>query len=289
MVSRDTPRVSIIIPCYNQGHYLRRSVTSALAQSGVLPEVIVVNDGSTDETAAVLQSFPDVIAIHQTNQGLAAARNAGMARATGEFVSFLDADDWLDPDFTATLIASCIANDCEFSFCDFYRVDADGQVVGTREYGFHWPVPQNILSHLMQGGLFPPACVVGRRVAFKPFPGGMDGHADYAVWLDVTLSGSRFAHVPQPLMFYRHTPDSMSADRMHMELSWQAALAYNAARHPERFFAAIQSLQKREHALTLLLKNEETPTVTFVERVGNKIPRVRRLARAGLALLRKHT
>jgi glycosyltransferase involved in cell wall biosynthesis len=88
--------VSVIIPTYNRAFCLTRAVNSVLGQKGVDTELIVVDDGSTDETAGILRPLADagrLILISQSNRGVAAARNAGLKRATGDYVAFLDSDD----------------------------------------------------------------------------------------------------------------------------------------------------------------------------------------------------
>src|SRR5688500_1326709 len=90
-------RVSVIIPCYTHGLYLGDAIESVLRQSWSNLEVIVVDDGSEDDTAAVAARYSGVRYIRQRNQGLAAARNAGAAASSGDFLIFLDADDRLAP------------------------------------------------------------------------------------------------------------------------------------------------------------------------------------------------
>ena len=85
--------VSVIIPVHNGGRYLRAALESVLAQSYHPFEVIVVDDGSTDDSAVIAQGFPEVRYIHQSNQGVATARNNGIEAARGEFFAFLDQDD----------------------------------------------------------------------------------------------------------------------------------------------------------------------------------------------------
>jgi glycosyltransferase involved in cell wall biosynthesis len=89
--------VSVVIPCYNQGRFLGEAIDSVLAQAGPLVEVIVVDDGSTDETADVAASRREIRYRHQRNSGLSSARNAGWHAAVGERIVFLDADDRLLP------------------------------------------------------------------------------------------------------------------------------------------------------------------------------------------------
>lgn len=89
--------VAVVIPCFDQAHFLGEAIHSALAQSPEPADVIVIDDGSSDDPAAVTGNYPAVTLIQQANRGLAAARNAGLAAATAGKVIFLDADDRLLP------------------------------------------------------------------------------------------------------------------------------------------------------------------------------------------------
>jgi glycosyltransferase involved in cell wall biosynthesis len=91
------PIVTVIVPAYNAERFLGQALDSVLAQSYRPLDVIVVDDGSLDATADVARSYPEVRYVHQSNQGHAAARNAGLRVASGEFVAFLDADDLWAP------------------------------------------------------------------------------------------------------------------------------------------------------------------------------------------------
>ena len=89
--------VSVVIPCYNQAHFLGEAIESVLAQSHPNFEIVVVDDGSTDNTSEVAGRYPGVRLIRQENQGLAGARNTGIRRSNGSYLVFLDADDRLLP------------------------------------------------------------------------------------------------------------------------------------------------------------------------------------------------
>src|SRR5258708_4353339 len=94
----SSPLVSIIIPCYNQSNYLSAAIESVLKQTYSTLEIIVVDDGSTDNTKQVAQGYDKVVYVYQNNQGLSASRNTGMRNCKGVYLLFLDADDWLYPD-----------------------------------------------------------------------------------------------------------------------------------------------------------------------------------------------
>ena len=94
----ENPLVSVIIPVYHGGRHLRAALESVFAQTYRAFEVVVVDDGSVDDSGIIAQSFPEVRYIHQTNQGVAAARNHGIEAAQGEFLAFLDQDDLWKPE-----------------------------------------------------------------------------------------------------------------------------------------------------------------------------------------------
>jgi glycosyltransferase involved in cell wall biosynthesis len=127
-----TPRISVIIPVFNGERTLARAVQSVLDQSFPAHEIIVVDDGSSDATARVVQRLGDrVQAVRQENRGVSAARNFGVARATGDWVAFLDADDWYYPD-RLRLHAEWIASGGAPNLLtgDYDYVDGDGRRLG---------------------------------------------------------------------------------------------------------------------------------------------------------------
>jgi len=98
----ERPIVSVVIPAYNAAAYVRQAIDSVLTQTYPDVEAVVVDDGSTDETGAIVDAIalgePRVNVIHRSNEGRSTARNTGVEHARGEYLCFLDADDWILPD-----------------------------------------------------------------------------------------------------------------------------------------------------------------------------------------------
>lgn len=117
--------ISVIIPVYNVEKYIRRCLDSVLAQEGVRIEVILVDDGSTDSSGAICEEYAKkdgrVCVLHQKNGGQSSARNAGLAAAGGEYVGFVDSDDWISKDMYAYLLRLIQTFHADVSVCDYIR------------------------------------------------------------------------------------------------------------------------------------------------------------------------
>jgi len=126
-----SPRVSVIVPTYNCDRYVAQAVASVLNQTDVEFEVLVIDDGSIDQTRSVLQPYGDRIRyIYQENQGVAVARNHGLQLAQGEFVAFLDADDWFLPHKLAAQIEVFEADpELGIVHSGWHRVSAGGHLI----------------------------------------------------------------------------------------------------------------------------------------------------------------
>ncbi len=120
---------SVIVPVYNVEKYLRHCLDSLVAQTCGDREIIIIDDGSTDTSAAICDGYaqyPNTIIVHQANGGLAAARNAGLARATGQWVVFVDSDDWVASDLLERLQAYILATDADSYRFNDITTDAAG-------------------------------------------------------------------------------------------------------------------------------------------------------------------
>ena len=120
------PLVSIIVPVYNAEVYLERCIESILAQTYEHIELILVNDGSTDQSLKICQHFAKkdsrIIVIDKPNRGVSDSRNCGIAKAKGKYLQFADSDDWMTPGATALLVQKAEQNKCELVIAPFYRV-----------------------------------------------------------------------------------------------------------------------------------------------------------------------
>ena len=120
------PAVSIIVPVYNAETTLRHCVDSILSQEFTDFELLLVDDGSQDSSGSICEEYAGrdarVRVIHQENSGVSAARNNALDRARGEYLQFLDSDDWITPDATRLLVRTAREHQCDLVIADFYRV-----------------------------------------------------------------------------------------------------------------------------------------------------------------------
>jgi glycosyltransferase involved in cell wall biosynthesis len=200
------PLVSVIIPTYNYGRFVAEAVESALAQTYRTIEVIVVDDGSTDGTQAVLSRFAGRIRyLFQENRGLSAARNRGIGAARGEFLGFLDADDLWDPTKIAKQV-TLIERSPQVGavYCEHIQLH-----VPSGETKLRRCLPElrgDIHRALLElKGIGTPSCVLIRRACFDKvglFDEELRSVEDWEMWVRVSRH-FEFDYVPEPLVTYR--------------------------------------------------------------------------------------
>lgn len=120
------PKVSVIVPVYNAQKHLNRCIDSVLKQDFEDFELLLMDDGSTDGSPAILDAYakkdPRIIVVHKENSGVSDTRNRAIAIARGTYLQFLDSDDWITPDATGLMVRAAQENDCQLVIADFYRV-----------------------------------------------------------------------------------------------------------------------------------------------------------------------
>lgn len=212
--------VSVVVPAYNAAAFVRQAVDSVLAQTHAPLEILVINDGSTDETPQVLDAYGDAIrVIHQRNGGLSNARNRGIREARGEHVAFLDADDrWL-PEKLARQVA-VLSQRPEIGFCSTRTLVE----TPAHELTGEWQCPRlegSLLATLfLRNGAIPGSGsgVMARRHLFEQV-GGFDEslHSleDIDCWMRLAAV-SGYACIDEPLTVIVKHPDSMSRNLRRM-------------------------------------------------------------------------
>ena len=138
----NQPLLSVIIPCYNVENYIDKCISSITRQRYTNLEILLVNDGSTDNTAMLCDAWHErdarIRVIHQQNQGASIARKTGVENATAEYVTFVDSDDWIDTNMFADLTSALLTTNSDIAHCDFCIVYEDGRMehrVEEREAG----------------------------------------------------------------------------------------------------------------------------------------------------------
>jgi glycosyltransferase involved in cell wall biosynthesis len=214
----------VITPCYNQGHFLAEAIDSILAQSYPHRELIVVDDGSTDQTAAVAAGYGDRIRyLYKPNAGLSAARNTGLLQATGEFVLFLDSDDALDPAAIERHVEAAAAHPSGTVFHGAHQcMDVAGRKLRRYEAA---SLGEDPFHRLLAGNPSPPHVHLIRRAAFARvglFDVSLRSSEDWDMWLRLAAAEYEFVRVPDALAIYRTAPGSMSK---HFDRMWTTGIA----------------------------------------------------------------
>ena len=128
----NNPLISIIVPVYNGETYLARCLDSLLDQTYAPIEILVVNDGSQDRTAEILsqyEQYPQIKVFYQENKGLSGARNLGLKHFEGDFVCFVDSDDYVTPTYCEELYKALIDNNADISVCQYTLIDTKGKEI----------------------------------------------------------------------------------------------------------------------------------------------------------------
>lgn len=224
--------VSVVVPAKNAAPYIREAIGSALVQGDDVAEVIVVDDGSTDDTAAIVRSIRDsrVHLLANESTGVSAARNLGARAARGHWLLFLDADDRLRPEAVSTLMAAAEATPrAVLIYGDYDLIDSAGRPIGRRGLLKGRRKPSgDVLAQLAHGNFIVNGGIMLVRADAFEASGGFDETLryceDWHCWCRLAAIGE-FAFVPALLLDYRlHTANTMNA----------------AARSPRDFFPAVE-------------------------------------------------
>jgi glycosyltransferase involved in cell wall biosynthesis len=245
----NTPLVTVVIPAFNASETLQQTLLSVAAQTYGNLEIIVVDDGSVDDTAVIARSFgqsdPRVQVIQKPNGGVASARNAGTKASTAEFVAFIDADDLWHPTKIAKQMALLTADggDMALVYTPFRRIDVSGKVLGSsRNHRVDgWVVNRHFYVNFVGNG----SSILVRKHVLEEIGGysstlleaNAQGCEDLLLQLRIALR-YRFGTVPEYLVGYRLSPNNMSSNQERMLRSSLIALTMVLAECPD--FTALE-------------------------------------------------
>lgn len=217
------PRVSVVIPTYNCERFLGRTISSALAQTYRDFELIVVDDGSTDDTRSLVAGYGDAVRyVYQPNQGASAARNSALSRAGGEFIAYLDADDLWSPEKLACQVEYLDAHPtCGFVHTEVSVIDEQDKVLHARfNHDTGRAVPQGrCVRDILLRSHIQTLTVLERRIAFSDagnFDLRLPVAQDYLHWILVVLRGYEVGYLSKPWGCYRWRAGSLMSNQRRL-------------------------------------------------------------------------
>ena len=235
------PKISIIVPVYSIENYITRCITSILSQSFFDYELILIDDGSSDNSGIICERFEigdsRIHVIHQKNKGVSVARNIGILFATGDYITFVDGDDWISNNFVERLYNACKKAKAQFAICDIFNtheqiqldssfqniqlfskeaaINYFGELMDVR---FRSPFGKLVYSTIVKEILFP----VGRRYA-----------EDMACVYKWMYASNKIVDISEKLYFYFQRANSA----VHAEYDWYRLDSYETFEEMLNFFS----------------------------------------------------
>lgn len=206
-------RVSVVIPTYNSARFVTKALDSVLAQTWPLEDIILIDDGSEDETKEVVEPYRDKIRyIPRENGGQASARNLGVEESRGDWVAFLDADDWWAPEKIEKQVEALQSDrDAIGCYTGLWHVLVDGKMFPSEPISGDrlWPTLR------FKNPIATSAVMVSRELflEMKGFDASLKAAEDWDLWARMTLH-RRMVSVPEPLVYYRFSDSNWSLHYM---------------------------------------------------------------------------
>ncbi|MEW6536019.1 MAG: glycosyltransferase [Candidatus Auribacterota bacterium] len=252
------PAVSVVIPTYNSGKYLLQTLQSVLNQTYKDFEILVVDDGSTDNTQQIIQSVirqhPDKIRyMYQENSGVGAARNNGIRHARGQYIAFLDADDvWLPQKLQVQIDFIQRNSEYDFVFSDVIAMDENGHN-GKRMMQFKKPRSGYIFYDLLEENFISlPTSFVKRdcieKVGYFCEDRIIMSAEDHHFWLKLALC-SKGGYIDQPLACYRIRSDSISSKKVDHRKICLEAIGKISEEYPDAYESGKKHFKRRRATL----------------------------------------
>jgi len=229
-LSTSSYSVDVVIPAYNAGKYITQTLQSVAAQDAIIASIIVVNDGSTDDTPERILEFANltphrnIVLINQSNAGLSAARNAGINQSQADYIALLDADDLWQPNKISSQIELLKHKPQPLLgvvYCGYRLIDEIGQVISTKPKDIIPPTLRgNVYQSLLKGNFISGSgsSVLIKRTVFNAvglFDEQLKACEDWDMWLRIAQQ-FQFDYVDSDLVLIRVHPNNMQKDGMRM-------------------------------------------------------------------------
>ncbi len=280
------PLVTVVVPTYQGEAFVRATLDSVLAQTFTDYELVVSDDGSTDGTLAIVESYGDRLrVVKQANRGVAAARNVAATTARGEFLAFLDHDDLWEPEMLATLVPMLLEDESlGLVYSDAHVIDKNGVVRGRRGRFLQYHEGE-VFDDLLHGNFIPVETTLMRTALYRDL-GGCDERLRYLEDYELCLRVARRARVgfhPGPLARYRVHDHNLSHEREPMLVEWITVL--ERLRAPDQKLTAAQLAVVEEEEARLacdlawraLRRRDVTTANGWIARAGPRAPLRRRI------------
>jgi glycosyltransferase involved in cell wall biosynthesis len=281
-------RISVVIPAYNAAASIDRAIRSVQHQSYPACEIIVVDDGSTDETELVVSQLGDVVTyIHQDNAGVSAARNQGIRAASGDWIAFLDADDeWLPHKLQRQVELLQRHPDLRWIYANFYHcdcADTPRRIAHVREVTQNIPVDAEyfdsyLFSYLSGIYMWTGTVLVQRQVLLKAglFKVGMLRGQDNDMWYRLAFRWPRVGYICEPLAMY-HVCVPVSGTKVHNQSTHICRLVERnlklSARHGRyQEFLPVASMTLEIWMREILPSNRRGEIRSLLGRFGSLLP-----------------
>jgi glycosyltransferase involved in cell wall biosynthesis len=263
--------ISIIVPCYNQAHFLNDTLQSVLNQTYTNWECIIVNDGSPDNTEEVALEWCKDIRfryLYKENGGLPSARNTGIKKSKGKYILALDSDDMLHENFLTKLVPE-LDKDDTLAIVSCYRAFFRNEK--TKTFYVHEPKGKTYKSLLYENILMPSSLF--RKKCWEEV-GGYDelmtkGFEDWEFWIAITKKGWQFKIIEEVLFYYRKSQNSMLTDTLKNHL--EANMEYVFKKHKEIYIKQYDTTIKY---LFFLIKSHREGKMKIKNSIEYKIIKV---------------
>ena len=222
--------ISVIIPVYNVEKYLKRCLDSVLRQVGVMQEIFLIDDGSTDSSGQICdkyaENYSNISCLHITNSGPATAKNIGYDHATGDYIAFIDSDDEIKSNMFSTMLQSGYKHNADIVCCNYIQLNEDGSYSHTKNTGKEYVLNQDeaLKAILVKDKIYSQCWTkIYKRATIEANhirnTDGLKTDEDFIYNIQAFACSKTVCIVDEPLYIYSHRSSSLSKDYFNTHIS----------------------------------------------------------------------